>query len=263
MTMSNTNDTRAGTARYYDVFQTWASDIRYYLGLVGARDSVLELGCGTGRVVVALAERARRVVGIDHSEDMLGECRRKLAAMALTEKASVVHGDITRARMSEQFDHVLAPFHVLQNLFEEMAVDDMLATVLAHLSPGGTAVLTSLAPVWDPEELVHRMQLRAERRLVGQAFVGNDLVRRYESIVETTKDPLVVWVEQEYECFSRGRLVDRVSMTHSMRMWYPAELEAKVEAAGFEVMRKDGGYQGEAYGKGGSLILHLRARKPA
>lgn len=38
--MSADDDTRVGTARYYDVFQTWASDIRYYLGLVDEGDSV-------------------------------------------------------------------------------------------------------------------------------------------------------------------------------------------------------------------------------
>lgn len=258
MTMSNVNDVRAGTARYYDIFQSWTSDIRYYLGLVGELDSVLELGCGTGRVLVALAERARRVVGIDHSQDMLTACKRKLAAMGLLDKAALVADDITNSRLNERFHHVLAPFNVLQNLTDDAEVDGMLGTIRAHLLPRGTAILTAIAPACEADELARRMHRRAEKRLVGQAFVEDRLVRRYETIERTVEEPLVVWVKQEYECYSGGRLVDRASMIHPIRMWYPEDIEAKIEAAGLRVTHKEGGYNGEVYGNGGTLVLHVR-----
>ena len=51
------------------------SEIRHLLGRIGPEDAVLELGCGYGRVAVRLAERARRVVGVDVADESLALAR--------------------------------------------------------------------------------------------------------------------------------------------------------------------------------------------
>lgn len=253
-------DARAGTAWFYDIFQTWAVDIEYFLSLTSPSESVLELGCGTGRVLVALAERVPRVVGVDHSAEMLLACRRKLSLLQLSHRATLVEGDIARVRLRECFHRVIAPFHVFQNLAEDAAVDGMFETVRAHLLPGGTATLTAIAPSAQPDDFLAQMRRRASRRLVGQAFVDNCVVRRYETLVEISKSPLVVWVKQEYEQALPGRVLRCGGMVHAMRMWYPDELLKKVDKMGFSVAHAEGGYNAEPFGRGGTLIVHLQAR---
>ena len=91
-------DTRAQAAKYYDLNPDIPADVPFYLGLIPSPEAqVLELGCGTGRVLVPLAEECGYIHGLDLSEAMVTECRRKLqiAGLAAT-KVQVEVQDITR-----------------------------------------------------------------------------------------------------------------------------------------------------------------------
>ena len=67
---------RAVAAQYYDLNPTIPDDRSFYKALIPSPDaSVLELGCGTGRVLPPLVEVCGDVHGIDRSEGMLALCR--------------------------------------------------------------------------------------------------------------------------------------------------------------------------------------------
>jgi len=84
-------------------------------------DSVLELGCGTGRVTMALAERGYRVTGLDLSKPMLERAEEKRAKLPAEERALVhlLHGDMTRFELRENFSLVIIPFRPFQHLLEQ------------------------------------------------------------------------------------------------------------------------------------------------
>ena len=64
-------DIRVEAAQYYDL-QPGPDDISFYKNLISSKDAdVLELGCGTGRVLSRLSGRCRYIHGIDLSEAML------------------------------------------------------------------------------------------------------------------------------------------------------------------------------------------------
>src|SRR5437899_5371328 len=112
------NDIRAGVAQYYDVNPEAPNDVPFYTALVPSPEaSILELGCGTGRVLVPLAGRCGYIHGIDRSEAMLAVCRDKLrrAKIPVT-KAQIALGDISDFALGRTFDLIIAPFRVLQNL---------------------------------------------------------------------------------------------------------------------------------------------------
>ena len=75
-------------AHYYDLeYATYDEDIDFYVRFADALDPgrklpVLELGCGTGRISIALAEAGFRVVGVDISPAMLEACADKARALA-------------------------------------------------------------------------------------------------------------------------------------------------------------------------------------
>ncbi|MEM9074804.1 MAG: class I SAM-dependent methyltransferase, partial [Myxococcota bacterium] len=79
------HDLRAGTdahyedGQYYDqVYRRRRKDVRFYADLAEARGGpVLELGCGTGRVTRAIADRGMDVVGVDRMEPMLRRARER------------------------------------------------------------------------------------------------------------------------------------------------------------------------------------------
>ncbi len=67
-------DFRLEAAKYYDL-QPFPDDVQFYENLISSNTvDVLELGCGTGRVLSRLANRCRYIHGIDQSETMLAIC---------------------------------------------------------------------------------------------------------------------------------------------------------------------------------------------
>lgn len=64
-------ESRRYHSEYYDAITTHTDDIQFYNDFVSPEISVLELGCGTGRVSLALASRVRKLVGVDISDEMI------------------------------------------------------------------------------------------------------------------------------------------------------------------------------------------------
>jgi len=104
-------DLREESARYYDLQPMRFDDVPFYLAQLPSPETrVLELGCGTGRVLIPLAAHCRRIVGVDASEAMLAVCRAKLQTAGLPEdKAHILLGDITDLDLGESFDYIIAP----------------------------------------------------------------------------------------------------------------------------------------------------------
>src|SRR5918912_795093 len=96
----------AWLAELYDAFP-FSDDLPFYRRLAreqGAR--VLELCCGTGRLLVPLAEPGREIVGLDASEAMLRIAQRKLeqAGPSAAGRARLVRGDVRDFDLGEPFD---------------------------------------------------------------------------------------------------------------------------------------------------------------
>jgi SAM-dependent methyltransferase len=126
-------------ADYYDespIMRGRTQDVSFYLE--AARefgDPVLELGCGTGRITLALAEAGHRVTGLDVSERMLERCNRKLVALPkdARERVRLVQGDMTNFELAEKFRVIIIPFRPLQHLLETEEQIACLESARKHL----------------------------------------------------------------------------------------------------------------------------------
>ena len=115
---------------------------------------MLELGCGTGRVLLPLAEVCGYIHGLDISEAMVTLCREKLKAAGIVgTKAQVEVEDITNFALGRTFDLIFAPYRVLQNLETDAAVAGLFACVRQHVAPGGSCILNVFNPTRDPDTL--------------------------------------------------------------------------------------------------------------
>jgi cyclopropane fatty-acyl-phospholipid synthase-like methyltransferase len=148
-------DILESAARYYDLSPENPDDVPFYLQRIPSLQArVLELGSGTGRVLVLLAEKCSRILGVDVSEAMLALCRRKLAERRLpSSRAGVRQGDITDIALGEEFDLIIAPFRVFQTLETDREVSGYFKTVRDHLAPGGTSILTVSRPSLDADRI--------------------------------------------------------------------------------------------------------------
>jgi len=109
-------------ADYYDespVVKGRLQDVAFYRDAVREfGDPVLELGCGTGRITMALAQAGKRVTGLDLSERMLERAVKKRAALFTEERERIhlVQGDMAKFDLGEKFALIIIPFRPLQHL---------------------------------------------------------------------------------------------------------------------------------------------------
>ncbi|MGB2623877.1 MAG: class I SAM-dependent methyltransferase [Candidatus Acidiferrum sp.] len=126
-------------ADYYDespLVRGRTRDVNFYCDAVHEfGDPVLELGCGTGRITLALAQAGHRVTGLDISARMLERCNQKRVELPTEprERVHLVQGDMTRFDLGEKFRVVIIPFRPLQHLLEMDAQISCLESVRRHL----------------------------------------------------------------------------------------------------------------------------------
>ncbi len=109
---------------------------------------VLEYGCGTGRITIALARAGIQVTGVDRSRAMLDalSARLRQEPSEVQARVAVVHGDMRDVAVGERFSVVLVADGTFQHLYDSGDVRAFLARVREHLSPGGRLRLDVALP---------------------------------------------------------------------------------------------------------------------
>ena len=188
--------------------------------------SVLDLGCGTGNHALRLAARGFDVVGVDRSPDML----RIAQAKAKQHKAALrLHrADLRGLALAEAFDAVLMMFAVLGYQVETPEVIRALKTARRHLRVDGILVFD----VWyGPAVLVQRPTDRVRT-----------IARNNETLLRTSTSRLNVQrqtctVDFHVRHMQNDRVLRESSENHSVRFFFPRELELLLEIAGLRLLR--------------------------
>ncbi|MFV2022763.1 class I SAM-dependent DNA methyltransferase [Micromonospora sp. LOL_023] len=187
----------------------------------------LELGIGTGRIALPLAERGIKVHGIEASERMVEKLREKPGA----EDLPVTVGDFADVAAPGPFDLVFVVTNTLFNLTTQEDQLRCLQNSAQQLSPGGVLVVEALVPD------VTRFD-RDQRVQVGQIEVGRVRldVSRHDRVSQTvTSQHLVVDAEGT-----------RLYPVQTRYVW-PAELDLMCRLAGLFRIARTGGWQGEPF----------------
>jgi ubiquinone/menaquinone biosynthesis C-methylase UbiE len=190
-------------ADYYDespVVKGRLQDVAFYRD--AARefgDPVLELGCGTGRITMAIAEAGKPITGIDLSERMLERAVKKRSALQVEtrQRVRLVQGDMTRFDLGETFRLIIIPFRPFQHLLEVRQQMDCLDCVRRHLAPGGRLILDVF-------------QTEAER-MHDPVHMREALVTEYE-----TADGRHVRISERIAAFHRAQQRNDVEMIYSI-----------------------------------------------
>jgi len=232
------------TSRYYDdtyaALRDSSGDAAWYLGLARAAGGpVLELGCGTGRVLLPVAAEGIDCVGLDASPAMLEALQRKAppANLRLVE-GTLQHFDLGDAR----FALIFSAFRVFQHLY---TVDDQLAClacVRRHLAPGGALAFDAFVPRLD------RMGIVEEPEQEDVRFEQNgDEIVRYASARRNVPEQLTE-VCMRYERRRGGQVVGDETVEFQMRHFYRFELEHLLARAGFDQVELYGDFDGTPFG---------------
>lgn len=146
-------------ARFYDYEQKeFTKDIAFYVEYARkCGGEVLELACGTGRILIPMAKQGVKVTGLDISEEMLSSARMKIDAdEKLKTNTNLISGDMRDFDINKRFSMILIAFRSFQSLLTKEDQVACLETVHKHLSDSGLFILDLFAPRHDLLAQVHR-----------------------------------------------------------------------------------------------------------
>jgi SAM-dependent methyltransferase len=136
----------AQIAEIYDLINPWAPEYDFYLSLAGLRPcSVLDLGCGTGTLCCALAERGHRATGVDPAAAMLAVARSKPHA----DQVEWVESSAQSYKSHRRFDLIVMTGHAFQVLLTDADTLAVLLTMRAHLKERGKVAFETRNPRVD------------------------------------------------------------------------------------------------------------------
>ena len=115
-------------------------DVEFYCKTCLGLSSVLELGCGSGRVTIPLAKQGLQITGIDFDKKMLDEFVKIPGYEALSNKITLLQHDMRNFELNKKFDRIIIPFNTIFCLLSLEDVLSMLKTVKKHLNPNGQLI---------------------------------------------------------------------------------------------------------------------------
>lgn len=228
---------------YYDqAYRRRRHDVRFYVDLARQSEGpVLELGAGTGRVALAIAQAGVDVVGVEPMAPMLERAERRLSRLPARTRAHVElrRGSIERLRLRRRFRLVIAPFNVWMHLYTREQIERGFATVRHHLAPNGRFVFDVLLP--DPASMA-RDPSRCYRGGVVRHPRGGVKYRYGEYF---SYDPMTQIETTLMDFEHPTRKSESFCTPLTQRQFFPAELEALLHYNGFVVESHTGDFDGQ------------------
>ena len=148
-------DTYHVIAKYYDgayAAKQDLVDLPFYLELAEQScGPVLEIACGTGRVLLPIARKGIEIWGVDNSLPMLNVLNESLVRerQEVRDRVSVQEGDMRSFRLNRRFPLVMIPFRPMQHMFTLEDQVAALKTAAAHLTDTGTLAFDVFYPKFD------------------------------------------------------------------------------------------------------------------
>ena len=223
-------------------------ELEFWRGQLQALDSrVLELACGSGRLLLPLARGGARMTGIDSSPAMLARARQRLRAEPAVPDSEVrlLEQSMQDLDLDDEFDLVMAAFNALL-LVPHRELPTVLDRVRAHLGRGGKLV----AELFAMTEFDAKPDYESAPLAGGEGSWWRDRSYRY--------DPrLRAGVSQVNYRHGRDRIASRHSYGLHLYSW--EELETQLIGSGFRVESLFGGFDRRPFrDPGGQLIIVAR-----
>lgn len=246
--MRVSTQTHYPAALYAEVHDGQPSDVEFYRRVCADASSVLELGCGWGRVAIPLAHDGHDVFGLDISDSLLELGR------ARSSEVTWVRADMRAFSLGRTFDRVIIPFSGLYCLLDEASVIAALRCVAAHLSDRGILVFDGYGadafhalpddPRWDEETFVKTIDALGTRWDVFERSRWDRALRRIDAVY------------RHHPHDGRGDVTSTIPQRYLLR----AELPELLAEAGLALVDVSGDFDGEP-AEDDSPRLVVRARK--
>ena len=250
-------------AEFYDHVVPYRNrqDIDFYIDMAKASAGpVLELGCGTGRVLIPVARAGVEITGMDAAPRMLDICRKKVCGepAEVRERIVVLRGDMLSFNYARDFNLITVPFRAFQHLITAEEQLECLRSVHAALKPGGTFILDLFNP--DLSRLVDdRYLTEGEAEPEFTMPDGRKVVRTSRAVKRDTFTQ-VQDIELIYNVTHPDGRTERLVDAFPMRYLFRYEAEHLLARTGLEVVDVYSDYDKSPYGSAypGEMIFVAR-----
>lgn len=206
-----------------------------------AKGKILELGCGTGRLLIPLAAAGYEIVGLDLSEFMLAICRKKLQGQPteVQDRARLVQEDMTDFDLGEQFALITVPFRAFQHLISMEEQIACLRNANRHLAAGGRLILdlfqTNMCYIADPARVEEKEDFQVK-------LADGRTLRRTSRLAAVHPARQVNDVEMIYYVTHPDGHTERLVQAFPFRYFFPYEVAHLLARCGFGVTELFGNF---------------------
>ena len=225
----------------YDPLNPKIYGLNFFRDLAGEKPkTILEMGCGTGRLACDLAARGHLVTGADPAAAMLEVARNRPGG----NKVAWIEADAAGLSVDTRFDLIIMTGHAFQVLLDDREVRAALANFRRHLTAGGRLAFETRNPAvrewdtWIPEETHEQVEVPG----LGTVEVHYDIASETGQLVT-------------FETHFRFAADDIVVAPHTLRFMGQAELVAFLAEAGFTNVTWYGDWDRSALGPSSPEII--------
>lgn len=225
--MMDARETYKQFAIYYDHYtQNYTGDIPLYLALCTPDDQILEVGCGTGRILKHLLEKGYTLTGIDISDAMLDIARTKLASYIDADRLALYNHNLLDEPWPHTYSKILVTWYTFNYIGENP--DIFLRNIYNALKSGACAVFDLFCPVILSDPALDGQWREKTIPVPGKTVILRD---------KRTFDGTYEYREQIY------REDGKESRIMTKRRYYPiGEMVTLLEKNGFTHIRYTTGY---------------------
>jgi ubiquinone/menaquinone biosynthesis C-methylase UbiE len=226
-------------APFYDIEHAHFSEdldmYRNFAELCGGK--ILELACGSGRVLLPLASEGYELTGVDSSAAMLGLAQQHLQEAGFAARCTLVQQDICNMRMEQKYRMAFIALGSFAHITESKAQQQVLASVRTHLATGGTFIIDI------SNSDAHYMENLSGQMLHQGTWRGDDgtLLTHFVSPASSTERHQLE-LTHFYDQYNQGGTVQRIVATTHLYLFERGEIDLLLERAGFAVKTIYGDY---------------------
>lgn len=218
-------------SRYYDLLyadKDYKAEVDYILDLIWEHtakkpESILDMGCGTGKHAAFLAQEEIIVQGIDLSEKMIA-----IAKQNKSDYLGFKQADVRTFRMEHVFDVVISLFHVASYQTQNSDFENFLKTAWEHLKPSGLFIFD----FWYGSAVLTDKPETRIKRLENEKF---KITRLAEPKMDYSRN--IVEVNYEIQIQEKSSYITEIiSEQHTMRYWFLPEILYFAQKIGFKVL---------------------------
>jgi SAM-dependent methyltransferase len=229
----------------------WEDRPFFHRAIEASGQPVLDVGCGTGRLLLDYLAEGIDIDGVDVSPDMLALCREKAEALSLA--PTLYQQSMDSLDLPRRYRTIIVPSSSFQLVLDPAAALRTMERFLAHLEPAGTLVMPFI--VFGPADEAGTDWIRERERADGA------VIRKHASY---TYDPITQLesTDELFEVVLDGQVVqsERSVRSPATRGYTVEQAVHLYESAGFEVERVVADFTDEAYTRGVDIFTIFGCR---